>query len=63
MQTDGPSATADFTPRPHSPRPSRSPEPAPPRRERKTLVPEFPGCRPVPLRRSDLDNDDRRFEY
>ena len=66
MQTDDPSATADFTPRPPSPRPSRSPrslEPVPPRRARKTRAPEFPGCRPVPLRRSDLDNDDRRFEY
>lgn len=37
--------------------------PYPLRRTRSVTAPEFPGCRPVPLKREDLDAHDARFEY
>ena len=52
MRTEDDLAAADLRPSPH-----------PPRRTRTTSVPELPGCRPVPLKREDLDTHDGRFEY
>lgn len=64
MRTDDDPAAADPRPRArplerartaHAPAPS-SPEPDAP-------APDLPGCRPIPLRRRDLDTWDGRFEY
>ena len=57
MRTDDTWAAADFRPQP------RPPKHAPPRHAGKARTPAFPGCRPIPLRRCDLDTGDRRFEY
>ena len=54
MRTDDTSAAADFRPQP---------PPAQPPHAGKARAPAFPGCRPMPLRRCDLDTGDRRFEY
>ena len=58
MRTEDDLAAADLRPSPHPPRRARTasaPAPAP--------APELPGCRPVPLKREDLDTHDGRFEY
>ena len=34
-----------------------------PRRARSRAAPEFPGCRPITIKREDLDTYDGRFEY
>ena len=38
-------------------------QPYPLQRARAVIAPEFPGCRPVPLKRDDLDTHEDRFEY
>ena len=38
-------------------------KPYPLQRARSVIAPEFPGCRPVPLKHDDLDTHDDRFEY
>ena len=57
MRTDDPSEATDLRPQPQPPEPAQS------RRAGKARTPRFPGCRPIPLRRGDLDTGDRRFEY
>ena len=70
MRTDDRPAVADFPPQPSpSPRartahaPATSPAPSPPALDASEPEPDLPGCRPIPLRRRDLDAWDGRFEY
>ena len=54
MRTEDDLAAAELRPSPRSPeRVRRAPAPAP----------ALPNCRPVPLKREDLDTHDERFEY
>ena len=56
MRTEDDSAAADLRPLPYPRRRRRTPPAAAP-------APELPNCRPVPLKREDLDTHDERFEY
>ena len=38
-------------------------QPFPLQRARAVIAPQFPRCRPVPLKREDLDTHEDRFEY
>ena len=69
MRTDNDPAAADFRPRSsasarartaHAPAPSRAPSFP---ESGDASAPDLPGCRPIPLRRRDLDTWDGRFEY
>ena len=69
MRTDDNPAVADFPPQPspsarartaHAPAPSRAPSSP---ESGDDSAPDLPGCRPIPLRRRDLDTWDGRFEY
>ena len=59
QDTDTPTPPA---PRPH-PHGGANRPPTRPYPERSPAAPEFPGCRPMPLRHHDLDDYHGRFEY
>ena len=68
MRTEDDLAMADVRPSPSPRRQARAaPAPLPPSapyvRDPDPSAPDLPGCRPVPLRRRDLDTWDGRFEY
>ena len=63
MRTEDDLAATDPRPPPH---PRRRAEAAPAAADAprpNPSAPDLPGCRPVPLRRRDLDTWDGRFEY
>ena len=60
MRTEDDLAMADVRP---PPSPRRQARAAPYVRGPDPSAPDLPGCRPVPLRRRDLDTWDGRFEY
>ena len=67
MRTEDDLAAVDVRPSPSPRRQARAaPATAPPPpyvRDPDPSTPDLPGCRPVPLRRRDLDTWDGRFEY
>ena len=65
MRTEDHPTAANVAPRARPPAPARAahaptPSPAP---DGPDPTPDLPGCRPIPLRRRDLDTWDGRFEY
>ena len=66
MRTDDDPAAADPRPRARpleGARTAHAPAPSSPEPDAPAPAPDLPGCRPIPLRRRDLDTWDGRFEY
>ena len=62
-KTTRPRRTSRREPTPRRQRGPRTRQPPPPAPDGPDPTPDLPGCRPIPLRRRDLDTWDGRFEY